>query len=128
MNLEIREATAAEQLDWDALIRRFPGRRVEHTRAWIESLVAADLGRPLYLVWTIDGDVVACLAGLIKKVGPFMLYGSPLPGWQTGGLGPLFDGARVSTGQLIGALIPVAGPRVLAKQFRAVLGRAEADA
>jgi len=31
-------------------------------------------------------------------------------------------------GKLVGALIPVAGPRVLAKQFRAVLGRAEADA
>jgi hypothetical protein len=107
MNLEIRETTPTELRDWDALVRRFPGRRVEHTRAWIESLVATGLGKALYLVWTVEGDIVACLPGLLKKVGPFLLYGSPLPGWQTGGLGPLFDAARVTTGQLIGALIPV---------------------
>ena len=41
MNLELREATAAEISGWDALIRRFPKCRVEHTKAWIDSLVAA---------------------------------------------------------------------------------------
>jgi predicted ATP-grasp superfamily ATP-dependent carboligase len=107
VNLEIREATRAEQRDWDAVIRGFPALRVEHTRAWIESLAAAGLGRPLYLVWTIDGEIVGCMAGLLKRVGPFVLFGSPLPGWQTGGMGPQFDPTRVSTGQLIAALIPV---------------------
>jgi len=106
MNLEIREATAAELNGWDALVRRFPRCRVEHTRAWLESLAATGLGRTLYLVWTVDREIVGCLPGLLKKAGPFRLFGSPLPGWQTGGMGPLFDPARVTTGQLIGALIP----------------------
>ena len=106
MNLEIRAASAAELSGWNALVRRFPRCRVEHTRAWLESLAAAGLGRPLYLVWTVDGEIVGCLPGLLTQVGPFKLFGSPLPGWQTGGMGPLFDPARVTTGQLIGALIP----------------------
>jgi predicted ATP-grasp superfamily ATP-dependent carboligase len=128
MNLEIREATAAEQHEWDAMIRRFPGRRVEHTRAWIESLAATGFGRPLYLVWTIDGEVVGCLPGLIKKVGPFMLYGSPLPGWQTGGLGPLFDATRVTTGQLIGALIPVLEERYAIDHIELLTSQLDASA
>ena len=107
MNLELREATAAEQADWNALVRRFPRHRVEHTKAWVDSLAATGLGRPLYLVWTVEGEIVACLPGLLAKVGPFKLYGSPLPGWQTGGMGPLFDSTRVTTGQLIGSLIPM---------------------
>jgi predicted ATP-grasp superfamily ATP-dependent carboligase len=106
MNLEIREATATERASWNALVRRFPQRRVEHMQAWIDSLVATGLGRPLYLVWTVDGEIVGCLTGLLKQAGPFTLFGSPLPGWQTGGMGPLFDPARVTTGQLIGALLP----------------------
>jgi D-aspartate ligase len=106
MNLEIREATAAELNGWDALVRRFPQRRVEHTRAWLESLAATGLGRPLYLVWTVEGEIVGCMPGMLTKKGPVQLYGSPLPGWQTGGMGPLFDPARVTSGQLIGALIP----------------------
>lgn len=107
MNLELREATAAEVSSWDVLIRRFPKCRVEHTKAWMDSLGAAGFGRALYLVWTVDGDIVGCLPGLLVKKGPIVMYGSPMPGWQTGGMGPLFDPARVTTGQLIGALLPV---------------------
>jgi predicted ATP-grasp superfamily ATP-dependent carboligase len=107
MNLEIREATAAELAGWDALVRRFPERRVEHMRGWVDSLATAGFGRPLYLVWTVDGEIVGCLSGLLKQAGPFILFGSPMPGWQTGGMGPLFDAARVTSGQLIGALIPM---------------------
>lgn len=107
MDLELREATVAELAGWDDVIRKFPQPRVEQTYAWIQSLAAAGRGRPLFLVWTVDGDVVGCLPGLLTKVGPLTLFGSPLPGWQTGGMGPLFDPARVTTSQLIGALLPV---------------------
>lgn len=107
MNLELREVTAAELGGWDELVRKFAQPRVEHTYAWIQSLAAAGSGRPLFLVWTVDGEPVGCLPGLLTKIGPLTLFGSPLPGWQTGGMGPLFDATRVTTGQLIGALLPV---------------------
>ena len=128
MNLELREATAAEIAGWDAVVRKFPHPRVEHTKAWIDSLVAAGSGRPLYLVWTVDGDVVGCLPGLLTRVGPLTLFGSPLPGWQAGGMGPLFDPARVTTGQLVGALLPVLEQRFGVDHVEMLCSTLDADA
>jgi len=102
----VREASAAELEGWDALVRRFPNCRVVHTRGWIRSLEASGKGRPLYLVFERAGEVVACLPGLWVTVGPFRIFGSPLPGWQTMGMGPVFDPARVSTRELLAALRP----------------------
>ena len=102
----VREASAAELEGWDALVRRFPNCRVVHTRGWIRSLEASGKGRPLYLVFERSGEVVACLPGLRVTVGPFRVFGSPLPGWQTMGMGPVFDPARVSTRELLAALLP----------------------
>jgi CelD/BcsL family acetyltransferase involved in cellulose biosynthesis len=102
----VREASPAEQERWDELVRGFPNCRVVHTRAWIRSLEASGKGRPLYLVFERDGEVVACLPGLRVTVGPFRVFGSPLPGWQTMGMGPVFDPTRVSTRELLVALLP----------------------
>jgi len=128
MNLELREATAAERTGWDDLLRKFPQPRVEHTFAWIESLAAVGSGRPLFLVWTVDGEVVGCLPGLLTKVGPLTLFGSPLPGWQTGGMGPLFDPARVTTSQLIGALLPALEERYGVDHIEMLCGSLDSDA
>jgi CelD/BcsL family acetyltransferase involved in cellulose biosynthesis len=101
-----RDASAAERERWDELVGRFANHRVCHTRAWIDSLEACGFGTPLYLVFEKDGDLVGCLPGLVKRVGPFRLFGSPLPGWQTISMGPAFDPGRLSTAELFGALIP----------------------
>jgi len=102
----VREASLAELECWDELVRGFPNCRVVHTRAWVRSLEACGKGRPLYLVFEQTGEVVGCLPGLLVRVGPFRLFGSPLPGWQTMGMGPVFDAARVSTRELLAALLP----------------------
>jgi CelD/BcsL family acetyltransferase involved in cellulose biosynthesis len=102
----LREATAAELAGWDDVVRRFPNHRVVHVRAWSEFLEAARCGRPLYLVAERDGEIVAALPGLLTRLGALTLYGSPLPGWQTVSMGPAFDPARVSTGELCGVLLP----------------------
>lgn len=125
MNLEVREATAAEIDGWNEIIRRFSRPRVEHTRAWIDSLAGTGLGRPLFLLWTVDGEIVGCLSGLLVKKGPLTLFGSPLPGWQTGGMGPLFDTTRLTTGQLIGALIPVLEERYNVSHFELLTAQLE---
>ena len=103
----VREAQAADLEHWDDLVRRFPNHRVVHTRAWVESLEAAGLGRPLYLLFEKDGEVVGCLPGLLATVCGLKLFGSPLPGWQTVSMGPAFDPARLSTAELLGGLLPV---------------------
>jgi Acetyltransferase (GNAT) domain len=53
-----------------------------------------------------QGRIVACLPGLVSRLGPLTLFGSPLPGWQTVGMGPLFDATRVDAAELAAQVIP----------------------
>jgi len=101
----VREATALERGDWDGLVARFENHRIVHTRAWIEWLQACGCGRPLYLVFQRDGAIVGAIPGLLVRMGLLRLYGSPLPGWQTPEMGPVFDPRHVSTEELVGALV-----------------------
>ena len=105
-NLQLRELSPAETSGWDALVRRFANHRVTHTLAWVRALEASGFGRPRFLVFERDGEVVACLPGLVNEVGPFRLFGSPPPASQTVSMGPAFDEGRVSTDELLDALIP----------------------
>jgi hypothetical protein len=102
----VRPATASERGEWDQLVARFPNCRIVHKRTWIEWLEACGCGAPLYLVFERDGEVVGAIPGLLVRLGLLRLYGSPLPGWQTPAMGPVFDPARVSTDDLVGALVP----------------------
>lgn len=104
-SLALREATPAEIASWDTLIARFPQHRVVHTQAWLRSLEASRLGRVCYIVAERDGEIVACLPGLLTRVGPLRLFGSPLPGWQTVGMGPLFDAGRIDGGELAAGIM-----------------------
>lgn len=103
--LTVRNATPAEWRDWDQLVARFPNSRVVHERAWIEWLEACHCGTPLCLIIEQDGEVVGASPGLLARLGPLRLYGSPLPGWQTPIMGPVFDPARVPTRDLIVAVL-----------------------
>jgi CelD/BcsL family acetyltransferase involved in cellulose biosynthesis len=102
----VRPATPHEREHWDELVACFPNCRIVHKRPWIEWLQASGCGTPLYLVFERDGEVMGAIPGLLVRLGLLRLYGSPLPGWQTPGMGPVFDPARVSTEEIIGALVP----------------------
>jgi hypothetical protein len=104
--ITVRPASLAERNDWDLLVARFPNCRIVHKRPWIEWLEACGHGTPLYLVFERDGEVVGAIPGLLVRLGLLRLYGSPLPGWQTPAMGPVFDPARVSTDELIRTLVP----------------------
>jgi hypothetical protein len=102
----VRPATPSERGEWDHLVARFPNCRIVHKQAWSEWLEACGCGTPLYLVFEQAGEVVGAIPGLLVRLGLLRLYGSPLPGWQTPAMGPVFDPARVSTDEVIGALVP----------------------
>lgn len=104
--VHLREASSEEVERWDELVTRFENHRVVHTRAWIQSLEACGFGRPLYLVFERDGAIVGCLPGLLVRLGPLRLFGSPLPGWQTVSMGPAFDPLLVSTAEMFTLLVP----------------------
>ncbi|MDP3910867.1 MAG: GNAT family N-acetyltransferase, partial [Gemmatimonadales bacterium] len=104
--LRIREATQEELARWDEIVRGFPNHRLPHTKPWIDALAATGCGRPLFLILENGAGVVGCLPGLLRTVGRWRLFGSPLPGWQTVSLGPAFDPARFSTSAFAAALVP----------------------
>ena len=104
--LGVREAGEAELARWDELVAGFPNHRMLQDRAWVESLAAAGLGRPLYLIFERAGQVVAGWPGQLATMAGGRLFGSPLPGRQTESMGPAFDPERVTTDELLGALIP----------------------
>ncbi len=104
--LMVREATPDELLKWDELVMTFDNYRVCHKRAWMHSLEASMKGQPLFLIYEKAGSIVGCLPGFLTSIGPLRLFGSPLQGWQTVGMGPLFDQSRTSTEELVTQLIP----------------------
>jgi D-aspartate ligase len=99
-----RSALPGEALEWDEIVRRFPSHRVTHTRAWLDSMQAARLGEAVLMVLERDREIVGCLPGLIVRVAGWRLFGSPLPGWATSGMGPVFDPQRLGTGEFIDAM------------------------
>ena len=102
----LREATAPEIADWDALVKRFANHRVMHTRGWIGSLEDSVRGKPLFLIYERAGEIVGCLPGMLTKIGVLRVFGSPLPGWQTRSMGPTFDAEKITTEELIAPLAP----------------------
>lgn len=102
----VREASAADLASWDDLVSRFDNHRVVHKQAWIRSLESSGFGRPLYLIFAKGGEPVGCLPGLLVRYGVLNVFGSPLPGWQTVSMGPAFDPGRLTTGEMLSALLP----------------------
>jgi CelD/BcsL family acetyltransferase involved in cellulose biosynthesis len=105
-SVTLREASSSEVDTWDELVARFDNHRVLHTRGWLRSLEDSGLGTPLYLVFEKEGAIVGCLPGLLVRLGPLRVFGSPLPGWQTVSMGPVFDPRQVSTTEMFGSLVP----------------------
>lgn len=101
----VREASAREVARWDELVARFPGCGLRHQLSWVRSLEASGLGVPLFLVFERERQIVGCIPGLLVRVGPLRIFGSPLPGWQSAGMGPVFDADRISTDEVSSALI-----------------------
>jgi hypothetical protein len=103
--LKIREASSTETADWDRIVRKFGNCRVVHTMAWVRSLEASGLGRARFFLFEKDAEIVGGLPGLVSDVGPFRLFGSPPPASQTVSMGPVFNEQRVTTPELMEALI-----------------------
>jgi hypothetical protein len=71
----------------------------------MHSLETSIKGKPLYLLYEKDSQIVGCLPGFLVNIGPLRLFGSPLQGWQTVSMGPAFDSSRITTPELIAPLI-----------------------
>lgn len=93
--LECKLMSEAEYFAAWERARRMQSKTLFHEPAWLEYLVKTGKGAPrfLQLVPKNSDLAVAYHVFLEVRVGPFKVMGSPLPGWTTNYMGPLFDGA-----------------------------------
>jgi hypothetical protein len=103
----IREATPREIEAWDELVVRFANYRIFHKTVWLRYVESFSGARAVRLVFEKDDCVVGCLPGFLLRKGLFLrVFASPLVGWQTESMGPLFDAERVSPREICAALLP----------------------
>ena len=101
----VREATPDELERWDDLVMEFDNYRISHKLSWMHSLQATVNGQPLFLIYERANRIVGCIPGFLTNIGPVRLFGSPLQGWQTVSMGPVFDPEAVATDELIPPLV-----------------------
>lgn len=103
----VREATPREVEAWDELVVRFDDYRIFHKTVWLRYVESFSGARAVRLVFQREGEIVGCLPGFLLRKG-FLLrvFASPLVGWQTESMGPLFDAGRVSPREICAALVP----------------------
>jgi CelD/BcsL family acetyltransferase involved in cellulose biosynthesis len=75
---------------WDQLLETFPQHTVFHTSPWLASVV--DVHKPELRLLRADSSegCAAVWPVFAARKGPLHILGSPLPGWSTAYLGPLF--------------------------------------
>lgn len=76
---------------WDALVGQFEDRTVFHTLPWLETIRAAHGVKIVLTQAQVNDRCVAIWPYLELRKGPLRVIGSPLPGWSTAYMGPLFD-------------------------------------
>jgi CelD/BcsL family acetyltransferase involved in cellulose biosynthesis len=106
-DIVIREATPREVEAWDELVMRFENHRIFHKTVWLRYIESFSGARAVRLVFERDGEIVGGLPGFLLRKG-FLLrvFASPLVGWQTESMGPVFDAGRVSSREICAALVP----------------------
>lgn len=115
MRPRIREIT--DDNAWDALVTQAELGTVYHRSAWLNT-ISPDTGGHIHrLVLETNGTALALWPiGLLRK-GPLRIGGSPLPGWNTAYLGPLFFPAchdKAATVQTMMRAHPIRRPAFLA--------------
>jgi len=82
------EVTPAE---WPDLLREFPAHSVFHTPGWFQA-IESEHEAQLQLIKAADerGRAAAIWPVFATRKGPLRIHGSPVPGWNTAYLGPVF--------------------------------------
>jgi hypothetical protein len=123
-----RAARAEEVHNWDQIVTRFPTCRVVHQRGWIRSIADSIGAEPVHLLFERDREIVGCWPGLVVRMGPVRIFGSPFAGWQTGSMGPVFDPDRVSTAEMMPAAIALLEDRFNVHHIELVNGELDHQA
>ncbi|MBJ7347636.1 MAG: GNAT family N-acetyltransferase [Thermoleophilaceae bacterium] len=89
--------------DWDEVVASFDTGSIYHSTGWLNFLRDTQNAEIITEAFELDGVRCYHVAARIRK-GPFGILGSPLPGWATATMGPLFNLAEVDQSKLIDEL------------------------
>jgi Acetyltransferase (GNAT) domain len=85
------EPVELEPAAWNDCVRKFASATIFHSAEWLAMLKETTGGEPVRLR-IVDGlDIKGFFCGLIVRKGPFRFLGSPLPGWGTPAMGPIYN-------------------------------------
>ena len=88
--------------DWDGRIADFPQKRIFHESVWLRFLEKDQRGRAVVIrLADAGGGERALWPGVVVRKGPVRIFGSPLRGWGTVAMGPLYH--EVDSGGLLAA-------------------------
>lgn len=80
---------------WDTRIEAYPQKRIFHESAWLRLLEAEEGGAAVVVrITDVEGRERALWPGLVIRRGPIRVFGSPLRGWGTVSMGPLYADAQ----------------------------------
>ncbi|MCI0366328.1 MAG: GNAT family N-acetyltransferase [Phycisphaerales bacterium] len=80
----------AEPDRWDRLLTKFPSHTIFHTLPWLQTIETVHKARLILAKVNAARRCVAVWPIFLTRKGPLRIVGSPLPGWSTAYLGPLF--------------------------------------
>lgn len=103
----------------------FDSSTIYHTTGWLQFLARTQAAEVIVEPFTIGGGTGYHVAARISK-RPFHILGSPLPGWTTASMGPLFNVGEVDQKLLANDLMAF-GKRHRASMFETVNGSLDAD-
>lgn len=84
------DISTVEQGQWNALLQSFRDATVFHRLEWLQVVCAVHRVKIVLVKAEKEGRCIAVWPYLEMKKGPLRVIGSPLPGWSTAYLGPLF--------------------------------------
>ena len=79
---------------WDAWIAATGRGRIYHSSAWMAFLHETQPGRPVWARVHENGRPIGFFAGRVLRKYGLRILGSPLPGWTTHYMGPILEGDR----------------------------------
>lgn len=89
--------------DWNDRVASFTSGALFHTTEWLEFLRHTQGVEPVVVPFEAGAARGFHVAAKLRK-GPFTVLGSPLPGWTTVRMGPLFNPSEIPARELAAAL------------------------
>jgi hypothetical protein len=90
-NYQLEPLLEDQVVRWDELIASYPNRYLYHRKAWLDYISASQNAEIRFWAIREGSRTVGYFSGGVIRKGPYRILGSPLKGWCTNFMGPVFS-------------------------------------